>query len=278
MTMKEPLLHRRTRIQLDLYLAHPPHAVLLHGDNGVGKFYVACWLSSQMDAQYSVVEVLDKKSTISIDQIRELYEKTKTGRRQVIIIRDANNLGREAQNAFLKLLEEPPENVSFILTAPSPQSVLATIQSRVTSIQIVVPRREDLSDYYMPEFGGTREDFNKIVSITRGLPGTLSAVISDNEALESTQVEMSEAKKFYGASKYERHTILIAHGYDRDWALQFLQNITTILQALITSNAENKKVLLKLRNQARLIEHTIHNLKNIPGNPKIHLTKLAEQF
>ncbi len=278
MIMKEPLLHHRTRIQLDLYLAHPPHAVLLHGEDGIGKFYLACWLSYKMGAQYSVVEVLEKKSTISIDQIRELYEKTKTGRKQAIVVRDADNLGSEAQNAFLKLLEEPPENVLFILTAPSVQSLLSTIQSRCTTIQVVAPTKEDTVTYFKPEFAGDTDEFSKIASITRGLPGALSQAMTDNETLEAAQTEMNTAKLFYGAPKYERHKILTAHSYERDWALLFLQNITTILQALIRGNTSNKQVLTKLKDQAQLVELTTHNLKSISGNPKIHLTKFAEQL
>ncbi len=278
MTMKEPLLHKRTRLQFDLYLAHPPHAVLLHGEDGIGKFHLACWLSDQVGAPYSVVQVLEKKSSISIDQIRELYEKTKTGRKQVIIIRDADNLGSEAQNAFLKLLEEPPENVYFILTAPNVQSLLSTIQSRCTTIQIVAPTKDDLVAYFMADFNGSEEEFSKIASITRGLPGTLSRAITDNETLQTTQDEMNTAKQFYGGSKYERHKILTAHSYERDWAIPFLQNITTILQALINGNTNNKQVLMKLKDQAHLVEMTTHNLKKISGNPKIHLTKLAEQL
>lgn len=278
MIMKEPLLHHRTRIQLDLYLAHPPHAVLLHGEDGIGKFYLACWLCYKIGAQYSVVEVLEKKSTISIDQIRELYEKTKTGRKQAIIFRDADNLGSEAQNAFLKLLEEPPENVLFILTAPSAQSLLSTIQSRCTTIQVVAPTKEDTVAYFKPEFAGDTDEFSKIASITRSLPGALSQAITDNETLEAAQTEMNTAKLFYGAPKYERHKILTAHSYERDWALLFLQNITTILQALIRGNTSNKQVLTKLKDQAQLVELTTHNLKSISGNPKIHLTKFAEQL
>lgn len=278
MTMKEPLLHHRTRIQLNLHLAHPSHAVLLQGEDGIGKFYLACWLSDQMEAQYSVVEVLEKKSSISIDQIRELYEKTKTGRKQVIIVRDADNLGSEAQNAFLKLLEEPPENVYFILTAPNAQSLLSTIQSRCTTIQVVAPTKEVTLAYFMPEFTGDTNDFSKIASITRGLPGALSQAIADNETLKAAQTDMNTAKLFYGAPKYERYTILSAHNYERSWALLFLQNVTTILQALIHGNTGNNQVLTKLKDQAQLVEVTTHNLKNISGNPKIHLTKFAEQL
>jgi DNA polymerase-3 subunit delta' len=53
----------------------------------------------------------------------------------------------EAANAFLKLLEEPPPNTIFILTAPSPEQVLPTIQSRCQSTFFPALEENTIADY-----------------------------------------------------------------------------------------------------------------------------------
>lgn len=58
------------------------------------------------------------------------------GRRKVYIIEDADTMNIQAQNALLKLLEEPPESVAFILCAANPALLLPTVRSRCELIRI----------------------------------------------------------------------------------------------------------------------------------------------
>ena len=74
----------------------------------------------------------DRKS-IGVDDIRELISLTAvfttTGKR-IVVLEDADTLTVEAQNSLLKTLEEPPENVIFVLATTEPQKIPATILSR----------------------------------------------------------------------------------------------------------------------------------------------------
>jgi len=71
---------------------------------------------------------------ISISTIRSLYQTTSYrragGQFQLVIVHEAQTMTIPAQNAFLKLLEEPPSGVRFILTCPHPQALIPTIRSR----------------------------------------------------------------------------------------------------------------------------------------------------
>ncbi len=71
---------------------------------------------------------------IKIAAIRELmskaYETSLVGKGRVVILNDANNLNRSSANALLKILEEPPNGLLFILTASSVGDLPATIVSR----------------------------------------------------------------------------------------------------------------------------------------------------
>jgi DNA polymerase-3 subunit delta' len=72
--------------------------------------------------------------SIRIDQVREVIDRAAyrpfEGRRRVVIIDPADALVAAAQNALLKILEEPPSSSIFILVAPRPDVLLPTVRSR----------------------------------------------------------------------------------------------------------------------------------------------------
>ena len=73
-----------------------------------------------------------------IDEARELRERASLralGKRRVFVIA-APDLNREAQNALLKTLEEPPGNALFFFVLPYPESLLPTLRSRVQILQV----------------------------------------------------------------------------------------------------------------------------------------------
>ena len=77
---------------------------------------------------------MDAASNRSIDSIRDLIEQTKyvptMSRYKIFIIDEVHMLTKEAFNALLKTLEEPPEYVKFILATTDPLKLPATILSR----------------------------------------------------------------------------------------------------------------------------------------------------
>lgn len=74
----------------------------------------------------------EQKTTITIDQVREVLGQltVKQTRSQFVLIRPADKLGEEAENAILKSLEEPKDNVHFVLITDKPSKLLPTILSR----------------------------------------------------------------------------------------------------------------------------------------------------
>lgn len=75
-----------------------------------------------------------QKREIYVEQVRALAAEAgilpNEAKRRVFIIRDAGTMNASAQNALLKLLEEPPEFDAFILIADSPRELLETVRSR----------------------------------------------------------------------------------------------------------------------------------------------------
>jgi len=86
--------------------------------------------------------------SIKIGKIRDIiYEaslKPYEGRKRFFIINDAEAMTEEAQNALLKLLEEPPRNHILILTSSNPSGLLPTVLSRCKALKFYNLRREDI--------------------------------------------------------------------------------------------------------------------------------------
>ena len=92
-------------------------------------------------------EITPQKKQISIDQIRELkrhiYQKPQKAKVKFVAVKDADMLTIEAQNALLKLLEEPPSHAIIVLSTERKQKLLPTIMSRTVEINIR-PKRKQL--------------------------------------------------------------------------------------------------------------------------------------
>ena len=83
----------------------------------------------------------EKAHTVGINVIREgilptLYIAPNEAQKKVYLLHDADGMTREAQNAFLKTLEEPPPFVSFVLAASGTQKLLSTVLSRCTTFSL----------------------------------------------------------------------------------------------------------------------------------------------
>jgi DNA polymerase-3 subunit delta' len=97
------------------------------------------------------LHIIDKDGAmIKVDDIREVKDKAKVfpndGTKSVFIICEAQNMNPQAQNALLKIFEEPASHVSFILTCPSKSSLLDTITSRATAYFSGEEESEEISE------------------------------------------------------------------------------------------------------------------------------------
>src|SRR4051812_27973580 len=93
---------------------------------------------------------MDAASNRSVDDIRELRERVgfapAAGRWKVYILDEAHMLTKEAWNAFLKPLEEPPPNTAFVLATTEPQKVMATIVDRCQRFDFQRPSLEQIAE------------------------------------------------------------------------------------------------------------------------------------
>jgi DNA polymerase-3 subunit delta' len=126
-------------------------------------------------------------------------------RRKVFVIGDAERMvaqegSDQAANAFLKLLEEPPEDTTIILTSSEPGALLPTVRSRVVGIRIPPLSRTEMSAFLADPVVAKQLDSSgsrgrdELIEVAGGAPGRLM----DSDAWRAA---LAEAKRFLDAAR-----------------------------------------------------------------------------
>lgn len=127
-----------------------PHAMIFSGTRGTGKTTLARIFASAIGTSAVDLYEIDAASNRGIDDIRELREAVHTvpyeSTYKVYIIDEVHMLTKEAFNALLKTLEEPPSHVIFILATTEEEKLLDTILSRCQVFRMREPSRSALAD------------------------------------------------------------------------------------------------------------------------------------
>ena len=108
----------------------------------------------------------EEEETIKIEQIRNITEKVIekpiVSSRKVYIINDCDKMTKDAQNCFLKTLEEPPEFVTIILISSNEDLILNTIKSRCMSIKFKTITDEEFKEYALKNLEYTNINENML--------------------------------------------------------------------------------------------------------------------
>lgn len=177
--MKEIIGHKSQIDQLNQLIANQKlsHAYIFEGQEGIGKFLVAKKIASNIlnvddiDNDASDINIIQPEDgLIKISKIRQLGEeiilKPTVSDKKVFIIRDGEAMNEAAQNALLKVLEEPPEYAVIIITTSNKEKLIRTIKSRCTSFKFLPLSTEEIKKFYNNE---TIDD--NIIKFARGSIG-----------------------------------------------------------------------------------------------------------
>jgi len=197
------------------FIRDPSHALLLTGPAGSGKGTAAEYIAKSLifdqtgsfeDYPYAL-RYRDQEKGVSIESIRLAQNfmqlKTPGSRRlrRVLIVEQAETMSLEAQNAFLKLLEEPPEDTLIIMTSTSLERLLPTIRSRVQHIRLLAPSVEQLVSHYADLYASAA--IKRAYFTSEGYMGLMQALL-DQDAEHPLVEQISVAKQLLAGSTYDR--------------------------------------------------------------------------
>lgn len=259
----------KTQLQTLFATNKVPHAILIDGAKGLGKKTLAniiaktaicSSLSSGLvcencsnckKAQKNIHPdiIYPEKSGVlqgySISTVRQVranaYISPNEAARKVYIFTDVDNMGIPAQNAILKVLEEPPKNVMFIFTCISPANLLQTVRSRLQQFSLRPVSHVDMLQYL--EENCTEKltkNLSEIVNIANGNIGLALDLLasSDFESIASTANEI--AQNIGSPREFDLVTIVSKISEDRKNFAKVLTFLEPILKdALLLASGVN---------------------------------------
>ena len=252
-----------------IYQSSLPHGLLLVGRKGTGLHSFAEHLASEAGVILTVVAPEQKTSTsvpsIGVERIRLLYTETRASLSgpHFVIIDDADAMNHTAQNALLKLLEEPNESIHFILTSHTPDMLLPTIRSRVQRFDL--PAISELeSKRLLTSLGVTNEqDSKRLLYIASGLPAELTRLSSDSKAFKELSEHVAVARQFIQGNTYQKMIVIQSLKDDRAGALKLIELILLLLRRSLPSSAHISSV--------ELIQKLVDASESIRANGNIRL-------
>jgi len=223
------------------------HAYLFTGTRGIGKTTVSrilakslnctgpdgqggitahpcgvCTACTEIDGDRFIDYIeLDAASNRSIDEIRDLIEraayKPSVGRYKVFMIDEAHQLTKDAFNALLKTLEEPPEYLKFVLATTDPEKMLPTVLSRCLQFNLRPMAPETVAAHLERVLGaeGIAFDAGSLRLLSRGARGSM------RDALSLTDQAIA-----YGAGSLEESAVRAMLGtVDRSHANRIVESL-----------------------------------------------------
>lgn len=257
---------------LDQFAHDPPHALLLTGIEGVGLFSLANHMASTNGRLLMSVMPEVKTSgglpAIPVERIRQLYAETRSrfDGSHFVIIDDADTMNHTAQNALLKLLEEPNESIHFILTSHSPDKLLATIRSRSQTFA-VAPISPVQSHRVLKGLGVTDTlTEQRLLYVAEGLPAELTRLARSEGDFKLLAERVQKARQFAEGTAYQRLAIIQALKEDRRGALKLIEMVVMLLRRSLERSPE--------RSTLQLIKALLEASDSIRanGNTRLHLS------
>jgi DNA polymerase-3 subunit delta' len=168
-----------------------PHALLFSGPEMIGKKMIALDLinkifgNSNYNPDVSIVSPIE--GNIEIDEIRKAKQKLSLksyyGKLKVLIIDDSHLMRKDAQNAFLKMLEEPKGDTLIIFITSYPQMILKTIRSRMQEVKFSLVAKSEIEEHLI-SLGALSEKASEIALISSGQIGKAINFFENQEKID----------------------------------------------------------------------------------------------
>lgn len=271
--------HPITLKSLKAMIKNPPQSLIIHGAKGSGLSTALKFLTEQLAVQPLIFypekdDKIDEHGIIGVDLIRKLYTltATKSQTKRLVVIENAEAITEQAQNAFLKLLEEPKTNTFFIIVTNNPDSLLPTILSRSSKLE-VRPITSQQSQDLIKVLGLTDPlKIQKVLFLANHLPAEIYRLVTDSNYFSRQTKFIQDSKAFLTNHLYKKLLIIDQYRNNRPDSLALLQACLLILKQTIPKRLDAKNlemINLVLSSQIAIKQN---------GNIRLCLTNIALQL
>lgn len=239
-----------------------PHAIILHGKTGVGLYEFATqYIKHDIAHETTPTDAkgeYDPSGSISVDTMRELYEATrgKKTKPQLYVIRHADTMTIAAQNALLKLLEEPTQHTHFVLLTSRYETLLTTIRSRAQAFYIPPCTTQQTTAYVSGFSGLTTEEQRQIAFAAQGKPLRIRTLATTPKARKEYIQYIKDARKYLNGTPYQKTVVALSYAKKRDQAIALIETSLTLLTFSLS-----KKTDIATVKKARLLTDIHTNLQ-----------------
>jgi len=165
---------------------------------------------------------LDSRTEIGIDDIRWLQRLANLppyeGKYKVFIIDEAEYLSTEAANSLLKILEEPPQRVVWLLLAAEEEHLLPTIISRCQRLELKPVPSEQVQEVLVNSYNVNADKAKLLTQLCHGRLGWALSALANDAILEERSQRIARLTSLLNANLGQRFA------YAQELASQFSQN------------------------------------------------------
>ncbi len=240
--------------------------------------------------EYFVLE--PEGQSIKIEQVRALRTGFHLlGGRKVCLIKRAEAMTAEASSSLLKILEEPPEGLFFILLAEQPRQLFETILSRCQRYHLQPLSRDEIRYLLGENKNLSAEKASLLARLSRGLPGRAFELLEDEEFDQRFEEAENLAAGLLAGDDSAYHLLSKATSLaERDDLLSFLDLLCYCFRdGLIWTLCRDEQLLIDPRRSClwegvaalkgledviRLINHTAYELTATNVNRRLLLEKM----
>ncbi len=195
-----------------------------------------------------------EKKTVPVETVRaacrELYIRPNESDHKILLFPRAQDMRAEAQNALLKVLEEPPEHGIFFLLSDSPERLLPTVRSRCTLLSLSPLAAEELREALRREFPQAEPaDVEAAILRGGGFFGQAKALLSQGTALPPQTEQFAAA---YGAKNALAltETLVPMEKWKRDALISALNQWLELLEGALVCRSGGTAVTAAARTLA----------------------------
>ena len=206
----------------------------------------------------------------------EIFNTSLSAEGRAVLLYHVERMNEESANALLKVMEEPPEGVLFLLTADSLADVLPTIRSRCISFAVAPVSPEDCARYCTAQGVGAK-DAALYSALFDGHIGTVLAAARDEARREQVDRALALAKAAAARDSYAAAVLLAAYEKDKAGASALLADFRAVAAAGLRDSSHSPVGGETARKALGAADAAMQQI-GAQVNPKIVLSVLAAKF